>query len=267
MRNLTMMTDLYELTMMNGYLRFGMENNRACFDIFYRKQGDMTAYAVAAGLEQAVEYVKNLHFSKDDIAYLRSLNIFDEAFLTRLSTLRFTGEILAVPEGTVIFPGEPIVRVIAPIMEELLFRGLILQTLKRYGNVFAILVTSLLFALLHGNLPQSVPVFALSMMICYVVLTSGSILPGIAIHFLNNAFAIMEVSLLSDNGQISTVFLILEALFLLYAMFTLYQKRLIIRNYIIHNRGSRVRTFFSNWISILFLVLCVFIMITSFQRT
>ena len=105
------------------------------------------------------------------------------------------------------------------------------------------------------------------MMICYVVLTSGSILPGIAIHFLNNAFAIMEVSLLSDNGQISTVFLILEALFLLYAMFTLYQKRLIIRNYIIHNRGSRVRTFFSNWISILFLVLCVFIMITSFQRT
>ena len=59
MRNLTMMTDLYELTMMNGYLRFGMENNRACFDIFYRKQGDMTAYAVAAGLEQAVEYVKN----------------------------------------------------------------------------------------------------------------------------------------------------------------------------------------------------------------
>ena len=80
-------------------------------------------------------------------------------------------------------------------------------------------MTSLLFALLHGNLPQSVPVFALSMMICYVVLTSGSILPGIAIHFLNNAFAIMEVSLLSDNGQISTVFLILEALFLLYAMF------------------------------------------------
>ena len=81
MRNLTMMTDLYELTMMNGYLRFGMENNRACFDIFYRKQGDMTAYAVAAGLEQAIDYVRNLHFSNDDIAYLRSLKIFDEAFL------------------------------------------------------------------------------------------------------------------------------------------------------------------------------------------
>lgn len=94
MRNLTMMTDLYELTMMNGYLRFGMENNRACFDIFYRKQGDMTAYAVAAGLEQAIDYVRNLHFSNEDIAYLRSLNIFDEAFLARLATLRFTGEIL-----------------------------------------------------------------------------------------------------------------------------------------------------------------------------
>ena len=124
------MTDLYELTMMNGYLRFGMENNRACFDIFYRKQGDMTAYAVAAGLEQAVEYVKNLHFSKDDIAYLRSLNIFDEAFLTRLSTLRFTGEILAVPEGTVIFPGEPIVRVIAPIMEAQLLKTALLNIIN-----------------------------------------------------------------------------------------------------------------------------------------
>ena len=99
-----MMTDLYELTMMNGYLRFGMENNRACFDIFYRKQGDMTAYAVAAGLEQAIDYVRNLHFSNEDIAYLRSLNIFDEAFLARLATLRFTGEILAVPEGTIILP-------------------------------------------------------------------------------------------------------------------------------------------------------------------
>ena len=135
MRNLTMMTDLYELTMMNGYLRFGMENNRACFDIFYRKQGDMTAYAVAAGLEQAVEYVKNLHFSKDDIAYLRSLNIFDEAFLTRLSTLRFTGEILAVPEGTVIFPGEPIVRVIAPIMEAQLVETAILNIINHQSLI------------------------------------------------------------------------------------------------------------------------------------
>ena len=130
MRNLTMMTDLYELTMMNGYLRFGMENNRACFDIFYRKQGDMTAYAVAAGLEQAIDYVRNLHFSNEDIAYLRSLNIFDEAFLARLATLRFTGEILAVPEGTIIFPGEPIVRIIAPIMEAQLLETALLNIIN-----------------------------------------------------------------------------------------------------------------------------------------
>ena len=130
MRNLTMMTDLYELTMMNGYLLFGMEKNRACFDIFYRKQGDMTAYAVAAGLEQAIDYVKNLHFSADDIAYLRSLKIFDDAFLEKLSTLRFTGEILAVPEGTVIFPGEPIVRVIAPIMEAQLLETTLLNIIN-----------------------------------------------------------------------------------------------------------------------------------------
>ena len=130
-----MMTDLYELTMMNGYLRFGMENNRACFDIFYRKQGDMTAYAVAAGLEQAIDYVRNLHFSNEDIAYLRSLNIFDEAFLARLATLRFTGEILAVPEGTIIFPGEPIVRIIAPIMEAQLIETAMLNIINHQSLI------------------------------------------------------------------------------------------------------------------------------------
>lgn len=130
MRNLTMMTDLYELTMMNGYLRFGMEKNRACFDLFYRKQGDVTAYAVAAGLEQAVEYVRNLRFTSEDIAYLRSLNTFDEAFLTYLKGFRFTGQILAVPEGTVIFPGEPILRVIAPIMEAQLLETTLLNIIN-----------------------------------------------------------------------------------------------------------------------------------------
>lgn len=130
MRNLTMMTDLYELTMMNGYLRFGMEKNRACFDLFYRKQGDITAYAVAAGLEQAIEYVKNLHFTDEDIAYLRSLGIFDDAFLTYLSHFHFTGDIIAVPEGTVIFPGEPILRVIAPIIEAQLLETTLLNIIN-----------------------------------------------------------------------------------------------------------------------------------------
>lgn len=90
----------------------------------------MTAYAVAAGLEQAIDYVRNLHFSNEDIAYLRSLNIFDEAFLARLATLRFTGEILAVPEGTIIFPGEPIIRVIAPIMEAQLLETALLNIIN-----------------------------------------------------------------------------------------------------------------------------------------
>lgn len=130
MRNLTMMTDLYQLTMMNGYLHHGMQNNRACFDLFYRKRGDIMAYAVAAGLEQAIEYVKNLRFTQADIEYLRSLAIFDEAFLTYLTNFRFTGEIYAVPEGTIIFPNEPIVRVIAPVMEAQLLETALLNIIN-----------------------------------------------------------------------------------------------------------------------------------------
>ncbi|MBQ7887775.1 MAG: nicotinate phosphoribosyltransferase [Clostridia bacterium] len=130
MRNLTMMTDLYQLTMMNGYLHHGMQSNRACFDLFYRKRGDIMAYAIAAGLEQAVEYVKNLCFTKEDIDYLRSLSIFDDAFLTYLTQFRFTGQILAVPEGTVVFPNEPILRVIAPVMEAQLLETALLNIIN-----------------------------------------------------------------------------------------------------------------------------------------
>ena len=130
MRNLTMMTDLYQLTMMNGYLHHGMQNNRACFDLFYRQRGDIMAYAVAAGLEQAIEYVKNLHFTEEDIAYLRSLKIFDEEFLDYLSNFHFSGQILAVPEGTIIFPNEPIIRVIAPVMEAQLLETALLNIIN-----------------------------------------------------------------------------------------------------------------------------------------
>lgn len=130
MRNLTMMTDLYELTMMNGYLRYGKDKNRACFDLFYRRRGDVTAYAVAAGLEQVIEYVRNLRFTQEDIEYLRSLAIFDDAFLSYLSDFHFTGEILAVPEGTIVFPDEPILRVIAPIMEAQLLETALLNIIN-----------------------------------------------------------------------------------------------------------------------------------------
>lgn len=122
-----MMTDLYELTMMNGYLRHGMQNTRACFDLFYRKQGDMTSYAVAAGLEQAIEYVRDLRFDKEDIDYLRSLSIFDDEFLAYLNDFHFTGDIVAVPEGTIVFPNEPIMRVTAPIMEAQLLETTLLN--------------------------------------------------------------------------------------------------------------------------------------------
>ena len=115
-RNLTMLTDLYQLTMANGYFECGMYNRRAAFDLFYRGSGGYS-YAVAAGLEQVTEYIRNLHFSEADIAYLRSLGIFGEKFLTALADFSFTGDIKAVPEGTVVFPGGPIVSVRAPLWE------------------------------------------------------------------------------------------------------------------------------------------------------
>ncbi|MDO4739463.1 MAG: nicotinate phosphoribosyltransferase [Eubacteriales bacterium] len=117
MRNLTMMTDLYQLTMMYGYWKNGMRSNRAVFDMFYRKASDVTRYAVMAGVEQLIDYVRELRFDEEDLAYLRSLGIFDEGFLEELRSFRFTGSIYAVPEGTIVFPGEPLIRVDAPIFE------------------------------------------------------------------------------------------------------------------------------------------------------
>lgn len=127
MRNLTMLTDLYELTMMYGYWKKGMGKNRAVFDLFYRTTSEITAYAIAAGLEQVIDYINNLHFSDDDIAYLRSLNLFDEGFLDYLRGFKFTGDIMAVPEGTIVFSYEPIIRVTAPIMEAQLLETALLN--------------------------------------------------------------------------------------------------------------------------------------------
>ena len=116
MRNLTMMTDLYQLTMMYGYFKHGMAGNEGVFDVFFRPKSNIT-YAIAAGLQSVIDYINNLHFGPEDLAYLRSLGLFDEPFLAYLSELRFTGEIYAVPEGTVVFPYEPLVRVRAPILQ------------------------------------------------------------------------------------------------------------------------------------------------------
>ena len=115
-RNLTLLTDLYQLTMMDGYLKNGKEKDIAVFDLFFRRNNIIT-YSVAAGLEQALDYVLNIRFGKQDIEYLRSLGLFDETFLSYLKNFRFTGDVYAVPEGTVVFPEEPIVTVRAPLLE------------------------------------------------------------------------------------------------------------------------------------------------------
>lgn len=129
-RNLSMMTDLYQLTMMHGYFKNGMGENLAVFDLFYRKAGEVVAHAIAAGLEQAVSYVTNLRFEDDDIAYLRSLSLFDEDFLAYLRAFRFTGDLYAVPEGTLVFPGEPIVKVSAPLMQAQLIETALLNIIN-----------------------------------------------------------------------------------------------------------------------------------------
>ena len=129
-RNLTMMTDLYQLTMMYGYFRHGMGKNRAVFDLFYRKAGEVISFAVAAGLEQAVKYIQSLSFSEEDIGYLRSLSIFNEKFLSYLRTFHFTGDINAVTEGTLVFPNEPIVQVVAPLAEAQLLETALLNIIN-----------------------------------------------------------------------------------------------------------------------------------------
>ena len=128
-RNLTLLTDLYQLTMMNGYLLEDRKDEIAVFDVFFRQNG-MITYSVACGLEQVVEYVTNLHFGKEEIDYLKSLNIFSDKFLKFLEDFKFTGDIYAVPEGTVVFPGEPILTVKAPVMQAQLIETAILNIIN-----------------------------------------------------------------------------------------------------------------------------------------
>ena len=128
-RNLTLLTDLYQLTMMNGYLKEGRKDETAVFDVFFRQNG-MITYSVACGLEQTVDYILNLNFGEKEIAYLKSLGIFSREFLDFLKDFKFTGDIYAVPEGTVVFPGEPILTVKAPIMQAQLIETAILNNIN-----------------------------------------------------------------------------------------------------------------------------------------
>ena len=133
-QNLTLLTDLYELTMMQGYFN-EQSNDTVIFDAFYRKNPSGSGYAIAAGLQQIIDYVKNLSFTYDDIDYLRGLGIFSEDFLEYLAGFHFTGDIYAIPEGTVVFPREPLVKVIAPIMEAQLVETALLNIINHQSLI------------------------------------------------------------------------------------------------------------------------------------
>ena len=134
-RNLTLLTDLYELTMMQGYFHAENANETVIFDAFFRTNPDGNGFSIAAGLEQVIDYVKNLHFDQEDINYLRTVGLFTEDFLEYLKTFRFTGDIYAVPEGTIVFPREPLIKVIAPIMQAQLVETAILNIINHQSLI------------------------------------------------------------------------------------------------------------------------------------
>ena len=133
-RNLTLLTDLYELTMMQGY--FEKQNNETViFDMFFRENPDKSGYSIMAGLEQVIEYVKGLNFTYEDVDYLRGLGLFSDDFLHYLGGFHFSGSIYAIPEGTVIFPREPLLKVIAPVMEAQLVETAILNMINHQSLI------------------------------------------------------------------------------------------------------------------------------------
>ena len=128
--NLTMLCDFYELTMGNGYFEKGYRDQICYYDVFFRQCPDQAGFAIAAGLEQVIHYIQNLHFSAQDIEYLRNRKLFSEGFLEYLQNFKFTGDIWAVPEGTPIFPNEPIMTVRAPAIEAQLIETFILLSMN-----------------------------------------------------------------------------------------------------------------------------------------
>lgn len=135
MINLTLLTDFYELTMMQGYISSNTSTHEAVFDLFYRKNPSGNGYAVVAGLEQAITYIKNLSFSEEDINYLSSLDSFNKEFLDYLKNFCFTGDIYAIPEGTIVFPNEPIMRIKASIIECQLLEAALLNIINHQSLI------------------------------------------------------------------------------------------------------------------------------------
>lgn len=134
-RNLSMLMDLYEMTMANGVLDTEMQDTTAYFDMFFRRVPDDGGFAIMAGLEQLIDYLKNLSFSRGDVEYLRSLHLFREDFLNYLANFRFTCDVWAVPEGTPIFPREPIVTVRGPIMQAFMVETMVLLTINHQSLI------------------------------------------------------------------------------------------------------------------------------------
>ncbi len=143
-QELTLLTDLYELTMMQGYYEQG-QNEIVVFDVFFRQNPCNNGYSVCAGLAQVIDYIKNLNFTYEDVDYLRSLKIFSEDFLQYLSGFHFSGDIYAIPEGTVVFPKEPLLKVIAPIMEAQLVETAILNIIN-HQSLIATKTSRIVFA-------------------------------------------------------------------------------------------------------------------------
>ena len=125
-RNLSMVMDFYEMTMANGYFNLADNSKQVAFDVFYRKNPDNGGFAIFAGLEQIMDYVMNLHFDKEDIEYLRSQNLFSKEFLEYLENFRFKGYIYSFDEGTIMYPGEPVITVVAPLIDAQLVETAIL---------------------------------------------------------------------------------------------------------------------------------------------
>ncbi len=133
--NYTMLCDFYELTMGNGYFEAGLKDKITYFDLFYRTVPDGGGFAIAAGLEQAIDYIRNLHFSEDDIDYLRGRGMFSEAFLDYLRHFKFTGDVWAMPEGTPVFPREPIMVIRAPAIQAQLLETFLLLTINHQSLI------------------------------------------------------------------------------------------------------------------------------------
>lgn len=134
-RNITMMVDFYELTMANGYFQHHDKNVQAAFDVFYRANPDEGGFAIFAGLEQVIEYVENMRFSEEDVEYFRQQSIFPEDFLAYLQNFRFTGDIYAMSEGTVMYPNEPIMTVVAPLIDAQLVETAILAQINHQSLI------------------------------------------------------------------------------------------------------------------------------------